>query len=105
MKTKTAQDYMTEYTGLKAGIAALESKISRRLADLCKQHPDIPVARKADLGGTIIHARTIGDPNYINGITVSDRINYIRIIEKHLADQDPVKQGVIDFNKGHEPKL
>jgi hypothetical protein len=102
MKIKTAHDYMTEYTDLKASIAVLESKISRRLIDLCKQHPDVPVARKADIGGTIIMAKTVGNPNYINSLAITDRISYIHIIEKWLEEQNPVKQMEIDFKENEK---
>jgi hypothetical protein len=94
---KTAYDYMTEYTDLQAKVAAIESRIAHRLADLCKQHPDVPVARKADLGGTIIRARSLGDIRFISDISTADQLKYIHIIEKWLQDQDPVKQTEIDF--------
>lgn len=97
-KTKmTAKDYRKEYSVVLLDMATLEAKIIERLHFLCKQNPEAPVARQADLNGTIIKAKSIGDLHYIHQLDTKLHLHYIETIENWLAEQHPVKQTKINF--------
>jgi hypothetical protein len=93
----TAKDYKKEYNSLLLDIATLKARIIERLHFLCKQNPDVPVARQADLNGTIIKAKSIGDLNYIHQLDIKAQLYYIETIENWIAEQNPVKQTKINF--------
>ena len=97
MERKTAKEYKIELKSLEHQIQILKQRISNRLLELCKQNPEASVALHAD-GYTIIKASSIGNANYIIGITMDVQLKWIEAIEKYLTDQFPYKQTKIEFN-------
>ena len=98
MKEKmTAKDYREEYNDLTVKLSSLDVKIAMRLLNLCKRFPEVPVARQADLNGTIIKAKSIANVGYINELSITARLKYIETIEFYNAEQQAIRQTKIDF--------
>jgi len=91
---KTGKDYTKEYKDLLEKRSSLQAKVSVRLLELCKQHPDAIISR---MGDTDIKAKSIGSPQYISTIELVAQIMCIEKIEDWLANQSPYKQGKL-FN-------
>jgi len=92
---KTAKDYKKEYDDLATKFTSLANHVTDRLIWLANQHPDAVVKEYKDTklkaGSTLTYRA------YVERMLMEDRIEYIRIIEKWLEDQNPVKQGTISF--------
>jgi len=90
MARKTGNDYKNEYRMLLGKQDALSARVSARLLQLCKQHPDAVITQ---MGDTDIKAKSIASENYIKSIELSARILCIEAIENWLASQHPFQQG------------
>jgi hypothetical protein len=83
---KAADDYANEYIKIQNNLTALENRVSERLFFLCKKYPDVPVVMLYFNSKTFYKAKSLGNKYYIETLPVKTRIDYIRIIENHLAD-------------------
>lgn len=96
-----AQQYKEEMQDLLNRTEKLRQVIVTRLYTLSVSYPETPIARQADLGGTIIKAKSLVPINrskdYIKDLPFDTQIHFIGVIEKFLAEQNPVKQLSINF--------
>ena len=96
-----AQQYKEEMQDLLNKTEKLRQVIVTRLYSLCVSYPETPIARQADLGGTIIKAKSLIPVNrskdYIKDLPFDTQIKFIETIEKFLAEQNSVKQLSINF--------
>ena len=98
---KTATDYRKDLQDLQQQQKALEARITKRFQTLCKQHPDVPLyqivdstnANKPVLSGWF----TDESPVRVPTLTISVKLQYIELIEKHLESLHPHKQTAIEF--------
>jgi len=97
MERKSAKELKKELQTLENNLINFKKRIANRLLDLCKQNPEAHVAYHADLGGTIIKAKAIGDTSFIDSINIETQLQCIETIEKYLADNQPYKQIRIEF--------
>jgi hypothetical protein len=93
MTRKTGKDYRRELQDIKQQEKALEARIIARAKKLCKQCPDILVAKDARK----IHDVVTGDYVKIDDLHVLTALCLIEMVEKHLADTQPHKQTSINF--------
>ena len=91
----TAIRYSQRINELKMMTISLKNNAIQRLNELCKQYPDVPIA---NLDATPIKAKSL-TKNYIEEMPVEGMVYYIDVIEKYLAEQQPVKQLEIEFPK------
>jgi hypothetical protein len=104
-KRKTVKDWRKSYADATARLIKVENDIKQRLLDLTIANPSIPVASRADSERTIIKASSLSR-GYVEDLTTPERLMYIEIIEKYLADQHPHQQQtlfIID-KAGSDPK-
>lgn len=87
----TGNDYRKEYKDLQSRLDSLQAKITARLLELCRQHPDADVVDGVKAG-------EIGDKSYLRGIETIVQITCIENIESWLEDQSSIKQGKL-FNE------
>jgi hypothetical protein len=96
-----AQQYKEEMQDLLNKTEKLRQVIVTRLYSLCVGYPETPIARQADLDGTIIKAKSLipssRSKDYIKNLPFETQIKFIETIEKFLAEQNPVKQLSINF--------
>lgn len=92
MARKTANDWRKAHADAEAKLNRIENQITMRLLELCERHPDVPVARNADMERTIVKAKSIANPNYLTDQTIDIQIRYIEIIEEHLDSLHPHQQ-------------
>jgi hypothetical protein len=97
MARKTAKDYRKELEYLEDNLRGVKRSISIRLLDLCALNPEAPIAKEANLEGTIIKAKSLNNKYIIEDMSVDTQLKYIEIIEKYLEDLHPHKQTKINF--------
>ena len=90
-KRKTVKDWRKSWGDATARVIKVENDIKQRLLDLTTANPSVPVASKADSERTVIKASSLST-GYVEGLTTPERLMYIEIIEKWLADQHPHQQ-------------
>lgn len=90
-KRKTVKDWRKSYADATAKVIRVENQIKERLLDLCIANPQVPVATRPDVERTVIKASSLSR-GYVEGLTTPERLMYIEIIEKYLADQHPHQQ-------------
>jgi hypothetical protein len=92
---KTAKDYRKDYDDLTVKFTSLANHVTERLVWLANQHPDAVIKEYRDT--KLKAGNTLTYRAYIDRMPLEEKIEYIRIIEKWLEDQNPVQQGTISF--------
>ena len=90
-KRKSVKDWRRSYADATAKVIKVENQIKERLNELVIANPEVPVATKANSERTVIKANSLSH-GYVDGLTTPERLMYIEIIEKYLADQHPHQQ-------------
>jgi len=90
MKHKTAVDFRNDYQNLEKKRLALESKIRMRLRGLIHDHPNAIIGYGSN--NVPLKANSLNNSYYLNGLSINSTLQYIEIIEKYLANLNPVKQ-------------
>jgi hypothetical protein len=104
-KRKTVKDWRKSYAEATAKLIRVENQIKERLNDLCTANPNAIIGYKVDQERTGVKASNL-TRGYIERLTTPERLMYIEIIEKYLADQHPHQQQVLfktDIT-GNDPK-
>jgi hypothetical protein len=99
-KRMTGKDYKKEYEDLYVSLGVIEKRIQIRLLTLCKRHPNIPLYTNPSWSVVAPDVVIKTGDIIVKGIAIYDTdkcLDFIEIIEKHLADQHPHKQTTIEF--------
>lgn len=83
MARTTGKQYREEYENLLIKQQALKARISARLLQLSKLHPEAVIAEHEH---TKIKAKSIANANYIASIEIDTQLAYIEAIEQWLAN-------------------
>ncbi len=90
-----SKEYRKKHTDLQEQMIALEARIRHRLKELITTHPDAIIGTTSD--NVQLKAKGLDNPYYLNNMSINSTLQYMEIIERWLAEQQPYIQGKL-FN-------